>query len=367
VSKKLLLADDSVTIQRVIELTFADEDIDVIAVGDGRQAIDRLEREPPDIVLADVGMPQHDGYEVATYIKSKPHLAHIPVILLAGAFDPIDEARAKAAGCDGVMAKPFEPQQVIARVRELLGRRKTGPDAPTIRTSILGDTKESDKAPRRDAASPAGPDAPAGAPSASLDEYFDRLDLDLNLAASVPPPAGGRTGSHEGSTDFDWLPKTAESGTGARSEGSAFGKDANAGATADSSRVSVHADWFPPPAASSSAQADEGAATREGRPEDGSHSDSADRAHPATYAGPAPGTLAGTPSLADAFAALLAAEQGAPAAAVPLVPERLDDETLELIVARVIERMSRDTVSDVVARVAERLVREEIERIKNAG
>src|SRR6185503_131391 len=118
---KLLLADDSVTIQRVIELTFADEDIEVVAVGDGQQAIDRLDREPPDIVLADVGMPQRDGYEVASYIKSNARLSHIPVLLLAGAFDPVDEARANAVGCDGVLAKPFEPQQVIARVRQLLG------------------------------------------------------------------------------------------------------------------------------------------------------------------------------------------------------------------------------------------------------
>ena len=62
---KLLLADDSVTIQRVIELTFADEDVHVVAVGDGEQAIERIEAEPPDIVLADVGMPERDGYEVA--------------------------------------------------------------------------------------------------------------------------------------------------------------------------------------------------------------------------------------------------------------------------------------------------------------
>ena len=66
---KLLLADDSVTIQRVIELTFADEDVQVIAVGDGRAAIAQLERDRPDIVLADVGMPERDGYEVASFIK----------------------------------------------------------------------------------------------------------------------------------------------------------------------------------------------------------------------------------------------------------------------------------------------------------
>src|SRR5512145_2536836 len=117
---KLLLADDSVTIQRVIELTFADENVQVVAVGDGKQAIDRVVTDQPDIVLADVGMPERDGYEVAAFIKSQPQLAHIPVLLLTGAFEPIDEVRARAVGCDGVLVKPFEPQMVISRVRDLL-------------------------------------------------------------------------------------------------------------------------------------------------------------------------------------------------------------------------------------------------------
>ena len=124
--KTLLLADDSVTIQRVIELTFADEDIQVVAVSDGDQAIARVNAEPPDIVLADVGMPGRNGYEVAQYIKETPALAHIPVLLLTGAFEPVDQARATAAGCDGVLVKPFEPQLVISRVKELLARSRSG-------------------------------------------------------------------------------------------------------------------------------------------------------------------------------------------------------------------------------------------------
>ena len=121
---KLLLADDSVTIQRVIELTFADEDVDVTTVGDGQMAIDLLDTDPPDIILADVDMPKRDGYEVAAYVKSRPKLAHIPVVLLTGAFEPIDQARATAAGSSDVLAKPFEPQMVINRVKELLGRKR---------------------------------------------------------------------------------------------------------------------------------------------------------------------------------------------------------------------------------------------------
>ena len=109
---KLLLADDSVTIQRVVELTFSGEDIQVVTVGDGEQAIARIPVEHPDIVLADIAMPKRSGYEVAAFVKGRPDLSHIPVLLLAGAFEPVDEARAQQVKSDGVLVKPFEPQQV---------------------------------------------------------------------------------------------------------------------------------------------------------------------------------------------------------------------------------------------------------------
>src|SRR3954468_13263333 len=134
----LLLADDSVTIQRVIELTFADEAIKVVAVSDGDQAITRIEADPPDIVLVDIGMPGRTGYEVAQHIKESPRLKHIPVLLLTGAFEPVDQAKATAAGCDGVLAKPFEPQLVIARVKELLGRGTNGASATPQATDSFG-------------------------------------------------------------------------------------------------------------------------------------------------------------------------------------------------------------------------------------
>ena len=158
---KLLLADDSVTIQRVIELTFADEEVTVVAVGDGQQAIDRVRSDRPDIVLADVGMPERDGYEVAAFIKGDPEFAHIPVLLLTGAFEPIDEARARAVGCDGVLVKPFEPQMVISRVRDLLAGNRVG-------AATGGSAHAVSAAP-----------TPAAAPAASLEDYFDRLDAAL--------------------------------------------------------------------------------------------------------------------------------------------------------------------------------------------
>lgn len=120
--KTLLLADDSVTIQRVIELTFAHEDVRVISVSDGRRAVQWLEGEWPDIVLADVDVPEIDGYELTRHIKSSPRLKDVPVLLLAGAFEPVDQDRVRSVGSDGVLVKPFEPQQLVSRVKALLER-----------------------------------------------------------------------------------------------------------------------------------------------------------------------------------------------------------------------------------------------------
>jgi CheY-like chemotaxis protein len=193
---KLLLADDSVTIQRVIELTFADEDVEVTTVGDGQLAIERLDADHFDIVLADVDMPKRDGYEVAAYVKSRPKLAHIPVVLLTGAFEPIDQARADAAGSSDVLAKPFEPQMVINRVKQLLGNKKAdggyevlptdsgqhgfGPPMPTQQAM----------APRPPAHTQAPQEPPATGSSpapVSLDDYFDQLDAAFsNLQPASP-------------------------------------------------------------------------------------------------------------------------------------------------------------------------------------
>ena len=193
-SHKLLLADDSVTIQRVIELTFADEDVKVTVVGDGRQAIERVVADRPDIVLADIGMPERDGYEVAAFIKNDPRFAGIPVILLTGAFEPLDEERARKVGCDGVLVKPFEPQVVINRVKELLAGRR--PVTPAAIGPAAAEAR--DRAIDRLDAALAPPAVPAAAPRAgdALEDYFDRLDAAFaNMGA--PPGASRVEERHE--------------------------------------------------------------------------------------------------------------------------------------------------------------------------
>ncbi len=118
-SRRILLADDSVTIQKVIELTFMDEDYEVTAVSNGDEAIGALGREAPDIVLADVHMPGANGYEVCR--RAKELHPHVPVLLLVGTFEPFDEAKAREAGADSYLKKPFDSQDLLERVGELVG------------------------------------------------------------------------------------------------------------------------------------------------------------------------------------------------------------------------------------------------------
>jgi CheY-like chemotaxis protein len=254
----LLVADHSVTIRRVVELTFAKEDVRVVTVSDGEQAIEQLEAAPPDIVLADTSLPGRNGYDVARYVRQSPRLSHIPVLLLAGAFEPVDRVQAEEAGCAGFLAKPFEPQLVISRVQELLARRRSMPASGDENVDRNTRVEE-------------------------LDEYFDRLDAAFTnrlSAAARPLPSSGR----------------------------------DAGA---------------PPA---------------------------DR----------PG--AGLPALADAFAALLAADReetvpGRSGSAGPATDD-LVEHVARRVLAHLSENVVRETVAGVVAEIAERLVREEIERIK---
>jgi CheY-like chemotaxis protein len=114
----ILLADDSVTIQKVIELTFMDEDYEVVAVGNGDEALDRLEQVTPDVVIADVYMPGASGYDVAK--RAKQLHPQAPVLLLVGTFEPFDEADYEASGADAYLKKPFDSQELLQRVSELM-------------------------------------------------------------------------------------------------------------------------------------------------------------------------------------------------------------------------------------------------------
>jgi CheY-like chemotaxis protein len=204
-SDTLLLADDSVTMQRVVELTFAEQGLKVVSVSDGQQAIDYITRQRPALTLVSVTLPKVNGFDVARFVRDHVE-SRVPVLLLAGAFDNLDEAQVRASGASGVLVKPFEPAVVIKRVKELLGMKSEPPRAtPTRSPESSGRMLTSSEGPTR-TPSPAPPSSGA-APAAALEkpepehtdgaDYLDHLDaafdsLDAQLAGR-PAPAGRAT------------------------------------------------------------------------------------------------------------------------------------------------------------------------------
>src|SRR5437763_612404 len=123
---KILVADDNSNIQKMVGLALKDHGSDVVALCNGEAAVRKIADVRPDLVLADVFMPVRNGYEVCRYVKEDSSLAHIPVILLVGAFDPLDEQEAQRVGADGVLKKPFvPPDPLISMVKSALMRAST--------------------------------------------------------------------------------------------------------------------------------------------------------------------------------------------------------------------------------------------------
>jgi DNA-binding response OmpR family regulator len=126
-AKTILLADDSVTIRKVVELTFGDTDIRVESVGTGAEALEQIRAIAPDLVLADVAMPAPSGYDICRHVKASDR--PVPVLLLAGTFEPFDSDRARECGADGHVVKPFESGSLVQRVESLLYRV---PEPPAV-------------------------------------------------------------------------------------------------------------------------------------------------------------------------------------------------------------------------------------------
>jgi CheY-like chemotaxis protein len=120
--------DDSATMREVIKIAFRRENIQVITCADASSALSQFEEHPPDIVITDVIMPDQDGYSVCSQIKQSPQYGKTPVILMSGVVNKSVADRAVAVQADELVRKPFQPQELIGRVKNLLGH--TNPPAP---------------------------------------------------------------------------------------------------------------------------------------------------------------------------------------------------------------------------------------------
>jgi CheY-like chemotaxis protein len=143
---KILVADDSVTIHKIVRLAFSAEDVVVEAVSSGDAALDFMNTYKPDIVLADVNMPGCNGYEVCARIKEDAQFSHIPVILLVGTFEAFDEAEASRVRCDKHLTKPFDTEELIQTVYSLteypeMFQKIDIVGAPTVEDTSTNDAK----------------------------------------------------------------------------------------------------------------------------------------------------------------------------------------------------------------------------------
>jgi CheY-like chemotaxis protein len=118
----VVLADDSPTIRKVVELSFAGESCELHCFPSGEAALDYLRSGPVDVLLADVFLPGVDGYELCRELKANPRTEHVPVVLLAGTFEPFDIRRAERVGYHSYLTKPFATSQLLVLVNELIKR-----------------------------------------------------------------------------------------------------------------------------------------------------------------------------------------------------------------------------------------------------
>ncbi|MBK8013455.1 MAG: response regulator [Deltaproteobacteria bacterium] len=196
--KTILVADDSKTIQQAVNLTFRSTEFEVVGAGDGEEALKRLSEAKPAVILADITMPKKNGYELCGAVKSNASTAEIPVLLLAGPFDPLDETQAREAKADGHLAKPFETQVLIDRIKQL-----TSPEAMAALTAQRAAQAAAAAPPAQVPAPARTTEAPTARPTAAPAKAPAPAAVATAVAAKSapalePPPApsewaGGKT------------------------------------------------------------------------------------------------------------------------------------------------------------------------------
>jgi len=185
-SRTILLADDSITIQKVVELTFLESDYKVVSFDNGDDALAQIDSLAPDLVIADVHMPGASGYEVARRVKQGA--PQTPVLLLVGTFEPFDEPDVAASGADAFLMKPFDSQELLSRVDEL--SVSSAPENATVDTGVeaasgvsSGSEEALSEAPTAVVAEPDAPREVSAAAEPASGSSFRLSDEDIDRIA----------------------------------------------------------------------------------------------------------------------------------------------------------------------------------------
>ena len=190
---KLLVADDSITIQKVVGIIFASEDYELTIVNNGDAALAKALEVMPDVLLVDAVMPGKTGYEVCEEVRRDPALKGTPILLLTGAFEPFDEGKARQCGADDFISKPFESQHLIDKVISLadLGRQRATA-GPASEPAAAGFAQTTPPAMERPVPPPPAPQPapPAVTPAPQAEaESFDFFTLPEEAAPEVATAA----------------------------------------------------------------------------------------------------------------------------------------------------------------------------------
>jgi CheY-like chemotaxis protein/predicted regulator of Ras-like GTPase activity (Roadblock/LC7/MglB family) len=170
---KVLVVDDSVSVRKVVERALQARQISVVSASLGIEAIERIEKDEPDLVVCDVLLPDKDGYAVCEFVKTHPRLAGTPVLLMSGIVNDQVLERAARVHSNEVLRKPFAADELARRVGELLAQAPPRPEAP-----------------RRPAESPDATAPPPSVAATSVTELLGATPTMEPSRATAPPPAG---------------------------------------------------------------------------------------------------------------------------------------------------------------------------------
>jgi CheY-like chemotaxis protein len=219
-SIKILLADDSITIQKVVGIIFGGEEYSLTVVDNGKAAVEKARELNPDVLLIDALMPGMSGYEVCEAVRATPALSAKPILLLTGSFEPFDEDKAKSCGADDFLAKPFESQQIVTKVKELFELGSSRGAAPATVLESAPEPEAIVPPPVPDVAeetvvsndiwgaftAPEESEPVAEAPAA----VEQAEDSDIAAMVEEPAPEEQTTPSAEESTGTQWIPVEEE-------------------------------------------------------------------------------------------------------------------------------------------------------------
>jgi len=131
-SHRILVVDDDKQIVRLVKSYLGKENFSVLTAFDGEDAMRAIRAERPDLIILDLMLPKHDGFEITRWLRSDKNLAAIPVLMLTARVEDVDKIQGLDLGADDYLTKPFNPREVLARVRAILRRAQSSPSMPRI-------------------------------------------------------------------------------------------------------------------------------------------------------------------------------------------------------------------------------------------